>query len=68
MNKKNTPWDEIKTPQNDLSVRKVRTNGLPLYWGTGQHSGHRHHLSTERLHGALCTNPKTTPCYVGCGW
>lgn len=33
MNKR-LPWDEIKTPQNDLSVRAIKgSQGLPIYWG-----------------------------------
>jgi P2-related tail formation protein len=30
----NRPWDDIKTPQDDLSVRQIKSNNtLPLYWG-----------------------------------
>ncbi len=33
MNKR-TPWDNIKTPQADLSVRQIKdSRTLPLYWG-----------------------------------
>lgn len=29
-----TPWENIKTPKSDLSVRQVRASGdIPLYWG-----------------------------------
>lgn len=39
MNKK-TPWDNIKTPQDDLTVRPIRGPiHLPLYWGKDV-SGH----------------------------
>ncbi len=31
---KSTPWEDIKTPSNDLNVRKISgTDGLSLYWG-----------------------------------
>ena len=34
------PWDDIKTPSEDLSVRKIReSRHLPLYWGKDS-SGH----------------------------
>lgn len=34
MMSKKTPWDDIKTPQNDLNVRQVRSGiSTPLYWG-----------------------------------
>ncbi len=31
---KSTPWDDIKTPKNDLSVRQIKEGKkIPLYWG-----------------------------------
>lgn len=34
MKLKQLPWDAIKTPSDDISVRQIETGGiLPLYWG-----------------------------------
>jgi hypothetical protein len=37
---KNTPWEDIQTPNKDFNVRKISgTCGLPLYWGK-DNTGH----------------------------
>lgn len=37
---KSQPWDDIKTPKEDLSVRQIKdSKTLPLYWGKDAH-GH----------------------------
>lgn len=37
---KSQPWDDIKTPKEDLSVRQIKeSKTLPLYWGKNAH-GH----------------------------
>ena len=31
---RNTPWNDIKTPNDDLNVRKIKdAKNIPLYWG-----------------------------------
>lgn len=41
---KQTPWDDIKTPQSDLAVRLIEgPRHLALYWGKDV-SGHEWHL------------------------
>ena len=37
---KTNPWNDIKTPSEDLSVRQIKiSKHLPLYWGKDS-SGH----------------------------
>ncbi len=61
----NTPWDDIKTPKDDLSVRQIKdSKNLPLYWGKdatghcifiveleGDHAAlfHRHSISVHGI-------------------
>lgn len=56
---KSQPWDDIKTPKEDLSVRQIKeSKTLPLYWGKDAH-GHCVFIFELNADGAEIFNKNT---------